>query len=214
MRLNLRAVWRDTMSRKSRKGYYVDGEFVPAGSDADQRFRDELRDSDSPSRTQLKQVSEQLQQIGEALTEMQPARRARLPLPEKLQEAITEARRITNFGARRRQLQFVGKLMRGLDPEVLEAVNEALRVEQGESVRESAMLHQAEEWRDALIADDERLGRWIDAYPDTDSQQLRALIRQARKDAQAATPGEPRRHGRAYREIFQLVREQLKRSIS
>ena len=71
------------------------------------------------------------------------------------------------------------------------------------------MLHRAEQWRVDLIADDERLAQWIAEFPDTDAQQLRALIRQARKDAREGRPGEARRQGRAYREIFKIVRARL-----
>ena len=71
------------------------------------------------------------------------------------------------------------------------------------------MLHQAEMWRDRLVADDDAVGQWITLSPGTDSQQLRALIRQARKDAKPEKTGLAPRHGRAYREIFQLVREVL-----
>jgi ribosome-associated protein len=70
-------------------------------------------------------------------------------------------------------------------------------------------LHQAEVWRDRLIADDDAVGQWITLSPDTDSQQLRSLVRQARKDAKPEKPGEALRHGRSYRDIFQMVREQL-----
>jgi ribosome-associated protein len=71
------------------------------------------------------------------------------------------------------------------------------------------VLHQAEQWRDRLIAEDDAVGQWLNLSPDTDSQQLRALVRQARKDAKPEKPGEAVRHGRSYREIFQLVREAL-----
>ena len=77
------------------------------------------------------------------------------------------------------------------------------------SAAETALLHQAEVWRDRLIADDDALGQWINLSPATDSQQLRALVRQARKDAKPEKAGEALRHGRAYRDIFQLVREAL-----
>ncbi|HEY1225811.1 MAG TPA: ribosome biogenesis factor YjgA, partial [Ramlibacter sp.] len=81
------------------------------------------------------------------------------------------------------------------------------------SAKESMALHEAENWRDQLIEDDQAIQRWLDAHPDTDSQQLRALIRQARKDRQPSADEVSRglvpRHGRAYREIFQLVKEQL-----
>ena len=122
---------------------------------------------------------------------------------------MAEARRITNFEGKRRQMQFIGKLMRQLDEDSLQAVREALQVQQHGSAQEAAALHQAEGWRDRLIADDTAVGQWLSVHPSTDSQQLRALVRQARKDAQPEKPGLAPRHGRAYREIFQLVKEQL-----
>jgi ribosome-associated protein len=67
----------------------------------------------------------------------------------------------------------------------------------------------AEQWRDKLIAEDGALSDWLTTYPDTDSQQLRALIRQVRKDMQPETPGEAPRHGKSYREIFQLIKEKM-----
>ena len=170
------------MSRKSRKGYYVNGKFVAAGSDADRQIRNELQDSNAPSRTALKNASENLQKIGEELLTLRADLFAGLPLPEKLREAILEAKHITSFEAKRRQAQLIGKLMRRLDPEALEAVDAALRVEQGLSMNDAMILHRAEKWRDSLIADDERLQQWIDEFPGTDAQRLRALIRQARRE--------------------------------
>lgn len=200
------------MARKSRKGYYVEGEFVPEGSDADQQFRNELKGGDAPSRTELKEASEKLQELGEELLTLRADLFAGLELPEKLRDAIVEAKRITNFEGRRRQKQFIGKLMHRLDAASLEAVAAALRVQRSQSSRDTLRLHRAEKWRDALIADDGRLGPWLDEFPATDAQQLRALIRQARKDAREARPGENLRQGRAYRQIFALVREQLSSS--
>ena len=133
----------------------------------------------------------------------------RLQLPEKLVEAIAESKRITNFEGKRRQMQFIGKLMRKLEPEQHEAIRVALVEQHTPSALETQTLHQAEMWRDRLLADDDALGQWINLSPSTDSQQLRALVRQARKDAVPERPGEAQRHGRAYRDIFQLVRAQL-----
>ena len=110
--------------------------------------------------------------------------------------------------------------MRKLDDEVIDAVRAALQVQRDGSASELAALHQAEHWRERLLAEDggdDALTEWLQQYPDTDIQQLRALIRQARKDAQAAPkeqPGAAQRHGRAYRELFQLVKvELLKASV-
>jgi ribosome-associated protein len=99
--------------------------------------------------------------------------------------------------------------MRKLEPEVLDAVKKTLSEEATGSAADNLMLHQAEIWRDRLIADDDAAAQWITQNPGCDSQELRALIRQARKDAKPAKPGALPRHGRAYREIFQMVREQL-----
>jgi ribosome-associated protein len=197
------------MARNSRKGYYIDGKFVVAGSDADKQIRSEEQDSLAPSRTELKHASERLQKLGEELLELRADRLATLSLPEKLHDAILDAKRFTSFGAKRRQKQFIGRLMRQLDPDTLDAVRAALHSEHGRSATDAHALHRAEQWREELIADDEQMVRWIEEFPGTDAQHLRALIRQARKDAADAAAGEGRRHGRAFRQIFTLVREQL-----
>jgi ribosome-associated protein len=194
------------MARKSRKGYYDKGEFVAAGS-ADDLTSNEA--AEAASRTQRKNASDELQDLGEDLLASRSSQLAALSLPEKLQDALVEARRLTNFGAKRRQLQFIGKQMRRLDSEMLQAIRAALAIEHGQSAKGVATLHRAEQWRDSLIGADEPLGQWLADYPDTDAQQLRALIRQARKDAREAKPGEAHRQGRAYRQIFVLVRSQL-----
>jgi ribosome-associated protein len=198
------------MGRRSRKGYYVDGTFVAEGSDLDRQLRSEQRDPDAPSRTERKNASEELQDLGEALVTLRADLFAGLSLPEKLREAIVEASRLTNFGARRRQVQFIGKLMRKLEAAELEAVRAALDIAHGQSAKDTRILHRAEEWRDSLIGEDERLERWLEEFPRTDAQQLRALIRQARKDARDAKPGEAQRQGRAYRQIFLLLRDELR----
>jgi ribosome-associated protein len=200
------------MTRKLKKGYYVKGQFIAEGSEADLAFKLELKGSDEPSRTELKRESDELQELGEALLTLRPALLARLLLSEKLVDAVTEAKRITNFEGKRRQMQFIGKLMRKLEPQTLVAIRAALHEQNFGSAQESLSLHQAEQWRDRLIADESAFEEWLKTYISTDTQQLRALIRQARKDA-AALPKTPAgaapRHGRAYRELFQLVREQM-----
>ena len=122
---------------------------------------------------------------------------------------MLEAKRITNFEGKRRQMQFIGKLMRLVDPAVLETVRTALDEQNNGSAQENLVLHLAETWRDRLLADENAFGEWINAYPATDTQQLRALIRQARKDAKPEKPGAAVRHGRAYRDIFLIMRKQL-----
>ena len=118
-------------------------------------------------------------------------------------------KKITSFEGRRRQMQFIGKLMRPLDADpIREAINEQLNG----SAQLTLQLHLAEQWRDKLVLDDESLSAWLNDYPATDAQQLRALIRQARKDYKPEKPGEAPRHGKSYREIFQLVKAEMQAS--
>jgi ribosome-associated protein len=184
---------------KAIKGYWSNGRFVKPEEIA-------LEEVGPPSKTQLKAEADEKQALGEALLTLRADLMARLDLPDKLRDAIADAKKITNFEGRRRQMQFIGKLMRPLDPEpIREAINEQLNG----SADLTLALHLAEQWRDKLIADDAALGTWLEEHPGTDSQQLRALIRQARKDAKPEKPGEAPRHGKSYREIFQLVRQTL-----
>jgi ribosome-associated protein len=197
------------MSRKLKKGYFVRGEFVAEGSERDLQLKRELKGTDEQSRTDLKRESAELQKLGEELLTLRADLMARLDLSEKLKDAVLEGRRITNFEGKRRQMQFIGKLMRLVDPAVLETVRAALTEQLSGSAHENLILHLAENWRDRLIGAEDALGQWLAKYPGTDTQQLRALIRQARKDATPEKPGAAGRHGRAYRDIFLLVREQL-----
>jgi len=203
------------MSRKFKKGYFVQGQFVAEGSELDLELKRELKGgSDEPSRTELKRESDELQKLGESLLALRADLMAKVDLPEKLVEAVAEAKRITNFEGKRRQMQFIGKLMRKLDEDAIDSVRAALLEQSQGSAQETLQLHLAEQWRDRLIKDDDACGEWLQSFPGTDSQQLRALIRQARKDAPAVSAatvsqGLAPRQSRAYREIFQMVRTEL-----
>jgi ribosome-associated protein len=200
------------MARKPKKGYFVRGQFVAEGSELDQELKAELRGTEA-SKTELKRESTELQKLGEALLTLRGDLMQKLVLPDKLHEAVAQAMRITNFEGKRRQMQYIGKLMRGLEEAALQSVRDALEEQRKGSAGEALALHQAEKWRNDLIASEDALQQWLSAHPDTDTQQLRALIRQARKETQpdpeAAHKGLAPRQGRAYREIFQLVKEQL-----
>ena len=202
------------MSRKPKKGYFVKGHFVAEGSELDQELKLAMKWGQSTSKTDAKRESEELQQLGQQLLELRGDLFKPLPLPDKLADALADARRITNFEGKRRQMQFVGKLMRKLEPDTVDAIRSALQEQHQGSAQATAALHLVETWRERLLADDDAVAEWIQLYPGTDTQQLRALVRQARKDAPAITPatvsqGLAPRQSRAFREIFQLVREQL-----
>ena len=194
---------------KLKKGYFVKGKFVAEGSELDLELKRELKGTSDKSRTDLKRESTELQKLGEDLLTLRAELLKRLELPDKLLEAIAEYKRITNFEGRRRLLQFVGKRMRQLEPATLDAIRVALVEQHTPSAQETLTLHAAEQWRDRLIADDDALGQWVNICPGTDVQQMRALIRQARKDAKPEKPGLAVRHGRPFRDIFQIVREHL-----
>ena len=194
---------------KLKKGYFVKGKFVAEGSELDLEFKRELKGTDAATRTDLKRESTELQKLGEELLDLRAELLVKLELPDKLIEGVKEAKRITNFEGKRRQMQFIGKQMRLLTPEKHAEIRSALVEQHAPSAQETLVLHQSEQWRDRLVADDDAVGQWLNLSPQTDSQQLRALVRQARKDAKPEKPGLAPRHGRAYREIFQLVREAL-----
>jgi ribosome-associated protein len=166
----------------------------------DIKYGDADEEDTRPSKTQLKQQSHDLQALGEAVSALSDERLARVDMPEALRDAIEAYRKTRSHEGRRRQLQYVGKLMRSADETLLrEAVAEATLG----SAKDTLRMHEAERWRDELIADDEALNRWLLEHPDTDTQQLRSLVRAARRDG--ALPPE-RRHPRNYRELFQFIK--------
>jgi ribosome-associated protein len=159
--------------------------------------------AEAPSKTQAKKQSHDLQKLGSALAELSDARLARLELPEALRDAIRLYQRTRTHEGRRRQMQYVGKLMRGVDEAPLrEAVAEAALG----SARETLLLHTAERWREQLIADDDALTRWLQAHAQCDAQQLRSLVRAARREAARAPE---QRNPRSRRELFQFIRPYL-----
>lgn len=153
---------------------------------------------DGPSKSQRKRDVEALQGLGEVLVKLPDAQFKRIELPELLRVAVADCRKITQNGALRRQKQYIGKLMRSIDPAPIQA---QIDVFNGVSAAENARLHQAEKWRDRLIADNEALTLFLNDYPDTDVTHLRQLIRNARDEAAHGKPP------KAFREIFRVIRE-------
>jgi ribosome-associated protein len=193
------------MVRRSRRDKYSNVELGPVPRGAD------TPPEEGPSRSARKRDSEELQSLGEQVAELPNVTIAKLPLPEPLIDALANAKRIGSFGGRRRHLQYIGKLMRRLDPDALDAARAAVSAARAPSARQTALLHRAERERDELLESDAALERWLADDRDGDAQRLRSLIRQARKDAREARPGEAPRRGKAYREIFVIVRARLER---
>ncbi len=154
---------------------------------------------DTPvSKSQRKRDMTALQDLGEELVKLAPARLARLDLPESLLAAILEAQRLNSHGAIRRQMQYIGKLMRDVDSAPIAAQLAAIR---GESAEAKAQFHALERWRERLLEDDAALTEWLAKHPGADAQQLRQLIRNARREL---VEGAPPKSSRA---LFRLLRD-------
>ena len=204
------------MSRKPKKGYFVRGKFVAEGSELDLEMKAELKGTTESSKSDLKKEMDALQDLGKELLTLRADLFKRLDLSETLVGALAEAKRITNFEGKRRQMQYIGKLMRKLEAQQIQSIEAALAEQKDGSSAEKALLHAAEQWRDRMIANDDAVAQWINEAPDTDIQQLRSLVRQARKDMPSPhdaqvqeSTGQASRKSRAYRELFQIVRDHL-----
>ncbi len=158
-----------------------------------------------PSKTKIKQQMLDLQDIGEQLVELSKDRLKEIDLPERLYDAVHEMKRITTFGARKRQMQYIGRLMRDVDAAPIIA---KLEVWSGKSNQHIAWLHQLERWRDRLLEDESTLTELLTEHPAVDAQRLRALIRNAIKEKELEKPL------KSYREIFQVLREILPEQLS
>ena len=154
--------------------------------------------ADIVSRTKKKQHVEELQKLGAALIALPPARFDALDLPAELLAAVRAARRITSHGARRRQVQFIGKVMRRIDPEPVRAAVAAIS---NQSAAARARQKRLEQWRARLIGDDAALTAFAGEHAGADLQELRTLIRNARKELAENKPP------RAQRELFRALRD-------
>lgn len=164
-------------------------------------YHDDLDDLDQgPSKSELKRQMLALQDLAETLTELSLDGLKTIPLEESLRDAIRQTHKIKSFGALKRHKQYLGKLMRNLDEDEIKAIQERLDAIQGVSKAETAKLHQIEYLREQLLAKDDALTDLIAKHPDLDVQNLRTLIRNARKEKEANKPP------KAYREIFQLLK--------
>jgi ribosome-associated protein len=159
---------------------------------------------DRPSKSELKRHSTELQKLGEQLIDAPRDRVKRVPMPDNVRDAILMCQTISNHEGRRRQLQFVGKLMRTLDEEEVAIIQRTIESWKGASKAEAAALHALERRRDKLLADDKALTQLLEEHPHLDVQQLRTLIRNARKEQAENKPP------KAYREIFQILKDLAK----
>jgi len=139
-----------------------------------------------------------LQALGEALVALNAEQLGRIDLPEALRDAVRAAQRITQREARRRQLQYIGRLMRACDAEPIRAALDEIK---GGSAAAQARLKALERLRESLLADEQAIQEIAARYPGADLQRLRQLRRNA---LQAQALGRP---PRAFRELFRVLRE-------
>jgi len=156
---------------------------------------------DRPSKSQLKRDMTALQKLGEELVAEPKDRVMRVPMPEDVRDAILECQKIKDHEGRRRQMQYVGKKMRTLEEDEVAAIQKVLDSWKGASKAETAAMHALERRRDKLLADDKALTDLKEQHPEVDVQQLRTLIRNARKEQAESKPP------KAYREIFQILKQ-------
>jgi ribosome-associated protein len=158
---------------------------------------------DRPSKSQLKRDMTALQELGSEITELSKDALKKVPMPEKLEDAIRECRRITSHEGRRRQVQYIGRVMRNLDETEVAAIRLALDKMKGASRAETAKMHAIERWREQLLKDDAALTEFIRRYAHADVQEGRTLIRNARRES------EQNRSPRYFRELFQWIKSAL-----
>lgn len=152
-----------------------------------------------PSKSQRKRDSHALQELGEQLVGLSDERLLQLPITERMIDAVRLARGIRAHEGRRRQMQFIGRLMREADHE---AIRQVIEGDRQLHRAETALMHAAEHWRERLLDDPAAVNLWLERHPET-GQALPTLIEKARAEVASG------QLGRRYRELFRLVRTTL-----
>ncbi len=165
-----------------------------------------------PSKSQRKRDMIALQKLGGQLVEQSAERLQKAALPEDLRNAVLECQRIKNREGHRRQLQFIGRLMRGLEEKEVEAIKQQLESWKGLSKADTALLHMVESLRMQLLENPNALTDFLARFPKANSQQLRTLIRNAKKEQAENKP--PKAFRELYRQIKELVSEQQTAALS
>lgn len=159
-----------------------------------------------PSRSQLKRDAEEITQLGQTISELSASDLAKIPLEERAADAVHQLRKIRSFGARKRQLHYLGKILRNSE---LRPIRDALETIQLESQLQNKQFHDAEHWRDLLLNEGQpALQDFLSKYPLADRQRLRQLLRNHHKETNSAANGKTP-SSKAAREIFKLIRNAI-----
>ncbi|HSG02256.1 MAG TPA: ribosome biogenesis factor YjgA [Marinobacterium sp.] len=164
-----------------------------------ERYEEPEEEIEYVSRTALKRYMEELQALGKRVTDLRPDQQAQIPMGERLREAVEEMSRISSNGAKKRHLNFIGKLMRNEDEEAIRAA-----VDRFDSASEAhnQRFHKLERLREALVNDSqEAFNEVVSSYAECNIQHLRTLMRNAKKEREQSKPPV------AYRKLFQYLRE-------
>jgi len=153
---------------------------------------------EKPSKSAVKRAMSDLQTLGEELVALSVDQLKKIDMPDDLREAVRAAKRITQHEAHRRQLQYIGKLMRSIDPEPIQAVLDEIN---GVSAAAVARMHALERLRTRFLEDEKVIAEIAAAHPGADLQHLRQLRRNALKEQELGKPP------RAFRELFRILRE-------
>lgn len=155
-----------------------------------------MEEDDFISKTRRKKQMSDLQDVGAELVELPAEQLARIDMPEALREAVLAARRFTKHEALRRQIQYIGRLMRDIDAG---PIAEQLAAIKAPSRRQTALFHVAERWREDLLADPEAVARFVHEFPEADPHRLRALVAGVREERLGNQPP------RQFRDLFHVL---------
>ncbi len=155
-----------------------------------------MEEDDFISKTQRKREMHDLQDLGKTLVKLSRDELARIDMPERLRDAVMECRRFTKHEAIRRQMQYIGRIMRDIDSSPIAAQVAGI---EAPSKRQTALFHVAERWRTDLVDDPGAIDRFVNEYPEADPQRLRELAERAREEKRASKPS------RRYRELFHVL---------
>jgi ribosome-associated protein len=165
----------------------------------DDLYTDDEELDPAPSKSQRKRDAHGLQQLGTELLTVTESEWRKLALPEQLIDALKDAKRMPSHGARKRQLQYIGKLMRGIDAAPIQQYFEQLRLDARQQARQH---HELEAWRDRMLAEgDAAIDSYIESHPAADRQHLRLLVRQANREQAGNQPP------KSSRVLFRYIRE-------
>ncbi|HTS85599.1 MAG TPA: ribosome biogenesis factor YjgA [Usitatibacter sp.] len=155
-----------------------------------------MEEGDFISKTRRKRQMKDLQDVGAALVKLSTEQLARLDLPEPLRDAVLECKRFSKHEAVRRQMQYIGRIMREIDAG---PIAEQLARLEAPGKRHTALFHVAEKWRAEILADPGAIARFVKEFPEADPHRLRELATDAREEQGASKPP------RNYRELFHVL---------